>query len=177
MKLGARLIQLIFLLSFISCSALTVSTVQESEYVIGEGRVGDDIWSEDLVFKRLSWFYELTLMYDFYIAEIPVSSNYRRWFTPGEALSSNNCGRFYIAAVYATRDRRVSQNDIWKQFDTNKIKFTNVNGFYQNLSFSENFLTNSFNLYKFWGVCVKGNSSSIITKFSLPGYASKQIKL
>ena len=172
-----RLLCIYFVLFVTSCSSLSVSTVKESNYTIAEGRLGNDIWQEDLVFKRFSWFYELTLLYDFYIAEVPKESNYRRWLTAGESVSSNNCKRFYVAAVYAARDNRVNQNDLWKQFDTKRVQFTNVNGFYEHLSFSENFLTNSFNLYRFWGICVKSNSRKFITQLKLPGYATKQILL
>ena len=48
--------------------------------------------------------------------------------------------KFYIAGVYTSRDSRVKSNDIWNQFDTDSIKFINVNGFYRNLSFTEKFV-------------------------------------
>ena len=156
---------------------MSVSTIRNGELVITEGRYHNLSWSEDLVFKRTSWYYELSLLYDFLIAEVPINSNYRRWLLPGEAISANNCAKLYIAGVYASRDRRVNSNDIWRAFDTNKLQFTNVNGFYRNLSFSSKFITNSFSSYKFWGICLKNDNEQIPVKFSFPGYTEKQILL
>ena len=168
----------IFITILISaCSSLSVSTIKEGDLTIRDGRFNNLEWSEDLTFKRLSWYHELTLLYDFLIAEIPVHSNYRRWFTPGESISANSCGKFYIAGVYATRDSRVNQNDIWNSFDTNRVKFINVNGFYQNLSFTDYFISNSFRLYKFWGICVRNQGEVVTVKLAFPGYKSKQISL
>jgi hypothetical protein len=167
----------ILILFTMSCSSLSITTIKEGSLTIEEGRYGELDWNEDLKFKRTSWYYELTLLYDFLIAEIPIHSNYRRWFTATESISANSCGKFYIAGVYASRDKRVNQNDIWKVFDTNKVKFINVNGFYKNLSFSEKFITNSFGLYKFWGICVESIDEQIDMEISFPGYRSKQITL
>lgn len=172
-----KVLNLVIITFFLGCSALTISTVQEGELVIGEGRYNELSWDEDLVFERISWYYELTLLYDFLLAEIPVHSNYRRWLSSSESITANGCAKFYIAGVYASRDSRVSQNDIWKQFDTNKLKFTNVNGFYRNLSFSERFITNSFNLYKFWGICIRDSGEPVRVRLSFPGYSSKELSL
>ena len=91
--------------------------------------------------------------------------------------SSDLCGKFYIAGVYTSRDSRVNQNDIWKEFDKSKVKFINVNGFNKNLSFTEYFITNSLGLYKFWGICIKNRNQSTELKLAFPGYATKQIIL
>ena len=161
----------------LSCSALTISTIKEGELVIDEGRLNNLTWSEDLRFKRTSWYYELTLLYDFLLVELPVHSNYRRWFTSSESINANSCARYYVAGVYTSRDQRVSPNDIWREFDTSKLKFMNVNGFYRNLSFTEKFVTNSFDLYKFWGICVNDSSDIIKLKIAFPGYEAKEFLL
>ena len=175
--LSGKSLVLLTLIFICGCSSLSISTVKDGEFRLGEGRLGELEWKEDLIFKRFSWYYELSLLYEFLIAEVPVNSNYRRWFTSGESISANSCGKFYVAAVYASRDDRTNPNHIWKEFDTNKVKFINVNGFYRNLSFSESFVTNSFNLYKFWGICVKNKESTVNLKLALPGYIAKQISL
>lgn len=172
-----KLLLFIVAILLYGCSSLSVSTIKEGELTIKEGRFNDLSWDEDLNFKRISWYHELTLLYDFLISEVPVHSNYRRWFASSESISANSCGKFYVAGVYSNRDGRVDQNDIWKKFDTNKIKFINVNGFYQNLSFTEYFISNSFRLYKFWGICVKNQGDIVTVKLSFPGYVSKQISL
>ena len=94
-----------------------------------------------------------------------------------ESITANSCAKLYIAGVYTSRDSRVKSNDIWKQFDTNSIKFINVNGFYRNLSFTEKFVTNSFNLYKFWGICISNSGQEVDMTIEFPGYRTKKIRL
>lgn len=168
---------LFFLVFLISCSSTTISTIKDGEFIVTDGRYNELIWNEDLIFHRTTWFYELSVLYDFFIAELPVNSNYRRWFTSSESISANNCAKFYIAGAYTSNDQRVNSNDIWNSFDTNKVKFSNVNGFYRHLSFSSKFITNSLASFKFWGICVKNIDEKIDVQFAFPGFPTKQIVL
>ena len=169
------IIILIFLIT--SCSSLSVSMVKEGTFTLSSGILNETTWDEKLEFKRYSWFYELSMMYDLLITPISINSNYKRWFEKSEAISANNCSRFYIAAVFSSRDRRSNSNDIWNNFNIDDLQITNVNGFYRNLSFSSSYSVNSFNLYKFWGICVKNAGGEIPIEISIPGYKTQKILL
>ncbi len=100
----------IFLLGFllIGCSSSTKNQIMHNEFFIREGNYKDKKWSDNLVFKKTSWFQELSMLFDVLTSEISPRSPFFEWFSKFEKSEIKKCEHFILILRYNLSDTRLS---------------------------------------------------------------------
>mgnify|MGYP007063429834 CR=1 FL=1 len=148
-------VALIFFLmtSLVSCSQLGTNVTKNGALVVNGGIHQGLSWKDKLVFKRTTWFSDLSMLYDVLIADLELNSPFLKWFYYSEREEIRKCEKFVVLGLFSSSDRKTSENEIVQQVVSREAKIVNINGFYKNLSYHPIFSKNSLNLYRFEGVC------------------------
>jgi hypothetical protein len=94
---------------FISaCSSLSKNFVQEGSLRVKGGVSRSIEWRDVLVFKRLSWYKELTLLFDLAIAKVDKDSHFTKWFSASELETISKCSEAYVGVTYALDNKKIS---------------------------------------------------------------------
>lgn len=172
MKKTLSLLLTILVLS--SCANLSKNTVQEGTFIVRNGTEGEKIWKENLNFKRVSWYHELTLQFDFMLASIAPQSSFNFWFSKDELEVIGKCEDFKIALAYSHDTKIIAYSYLNKQLESSGYKKIEL------ISFKKQFLQhpdsemNSLRLYQVYGICRSDKiDKSLILSF--PGYSGKAI--
>ena len=151
-----KLIPLIMIL-FYGCSVnyanLSTNNVQQSEMVLKGGVAGGEEWRDLFVFKRLSWYHELTLFYDFIYARVDKESKFFNWFSQREKDLFATCEDFLVTLNYAIDESKISRRDVSIQLEAFGYKEISLNQFDKNLKLHPDFESLSFKHYKVTGYC------------------------
>ena len=71
-----------------SCSLLTRNIQKRGTFELHGGYYKDKKWEETLKFIRYSWYSELTLAFEIYLAPISAKSPYYNWFSQRDRKST-----------------------------------------------------------------------------------------
>jgi len=101
---GIRIFSFVFLNVFFflfSCSSpLSTNQYTTDKLVINGGISGKEIWSDQLIFTRASWFQKATLLYEVLLADISMDSPFRSWFSEQEKDFLKNCKQVVVGLSY-----------------------------------------------------------------------------
>ena len=160
------------LLTFISCSNLSKNLVKEGPFVVKNGTAGDKVWNENLNFKRVSWYHELTLQFDLMLGAITPQSSFNFWFSKDELDYIGKCGEFKIVVAYSQDTKVIPYSYLNEQLENSGYKKVEL------LAFKKNFLQhpdsemNSLRLYQVYGICRPDNIGKSLI-FNFAGYKEK----
>jgi len=166
------IIILLTLLTFSSCANLSKNTVKEGPFIVRNGTAGDKVWKENLNFKRVSWYHELTLQFDLMLAAIGPQSSFNFWFSKDELEMIGKCGDFKIVLAYSQDTKIIPYSYLNEQLDHSGYKKVEL------ISFKKQFIQhpdsemNSLRLYQLYGICrSEKNDKPLI--FNFPGFSEK----
>jgi hypothetical protein len=172
------LMKKIFLLSLIgllaSCSSLEKNMVKRGDASIKGGVYKNSTWSTSLNFKRVSWYQELTLLFDSIYAEIPVESEFRTWFSRSERTRVRDCGQLYLTVNYAYEAEKISHGLFNSQMRDYQFKQIAAPNFIRSLRMHPDFQQLSLSLHKIGLFCRKSKLEDPIF-INFPNY--KELKL
>ena len=95
-----KFIVLIFIFSLVSCSNLSQRLVKTGDFDFQGGVYKDKRWEDSLEFKRYTWFYELSIVYDLLYVNIDNNSPFFSWLSEDEKSSVAKCRHFLVALTY-----------------------------------------------------------------------------
>ena len=93
-----------------ACSTMDTNYVKRSVHHVKGGKSRTSEWKEELTFKRTSWYYQASLLYEINIAQIAPDSAFLNWFDDGELSSVKGCKQLLWVIDYAYDGRRVQKN-------------------------------------------------------------------
>ncbi len=162
MNIKLLVILSIFCLS--SCSNLSKNMVKKGDFYINNGRGNSEVWKEDLKLTRVSWYTELTLLFDTMYGEIKDSSKFTNWFSKDEQRRLASCEKKLLTVNYSLDDRishQMFENSL-KQSGYEKVVAQN---FEQSLRSHPDFSEHILSLYKINIFCAKRSSTKIMVSF------------
>jgi len=167
---------LISLSIFFSCSPLQTNQVRRSELSIKGGRSAEGSWSDNLMFKRVSWYHQATLLYEINVANIDLNSAFMRWFDVGELSSVKDCKQILWIVDYAYDGRRVQNNYVKDLISRKGFVDISVPNFERNFINHSDATTITNKNYKMRLFCNQGALVSSVSAV-LPGFEAEEINL
>lgn len=154
-----------------SCTTLNKNMIKEGSYDISGGVHQNMKWDDTLTFKRVSWFKELTLTFDIFMATIGKESPFYVWFSEEEKAMMNKCVDSQIVLTYAWDPMQISREDFFDRAQKLGYERLSVPTFHSNVKMHPNFARINVYLYKTSLLCRKnlGDSKMVI---SFPGFPS-----
>lgn len=161
---------LIGLLIF-GCSSWSKNMVKEGNLIFRGGRIDNHQWKDSLIFKRTSWYKELTLVSEILITEVDKNSPFYDWFSASEKRSLEECKQKYVVAAYFLDGKGLSKEDFLSQAFSQGLEKKILSTFEKQLRMHPDSELVSFGLYKVFALCSNfSDKKDIIVNF--PGYNS-----
>lgn len=158
----------------ISCSNLSKNNVEEGKLLLRNGTFADKAWKEDLVFKRHSWYHELTLSFDLMMASIPPQSSFNFWFSKQELDTLVQCADSRVVMAYSMDTKEIPYSTLYEQIENSGFTRFELLEFKKHLFAHPDAQLNGFRLYHIFGICKKTKDlKPLIINF--PGYLEKLI--
>ena len=175
MKNKNLVILLIILLSLLSCSSnLTKNLVSESNLVLRNGTYTDKSWREDLIFKRNSWYHELTLQFDLMLANVSPQSAFNFWFSKNELDSMVDCSDSRVVMAYSLDTKDIPYSSLYEQIEKAGYTRVDLSEFKKHVLQHPDAQLNGFRLYHIFGICKKRKDAKPLN-INFPGYLEKLI--
>ncbi len=143
-----RIIATLLLFSLLSCSNYSKHMVSKGDFVIRNGTYNNTSWSEDLDMKRISWFSELTLLFDTIYIYLDDDSKFMSWFSKDELSRVSHCRQKLVTMNYALDDQRISHQMYRNAIREYSFEEVSSPNFVQALKSHPDFSEFSLSLYK-----------------------------
>lgn len=150
-----KVLAFIIFLTLTSCSNLSKNMVKDGSFSITSGRVGKYKWNDSLVFNRVSWYHELTLLLDTMYVNIDEKSPFYNWFSLDEKTRISDCREKLVLISYALDSKRLSQAALKNKIKDYGYEDISVTQFATSLRSHPDFERLSLNLYKVDFFCKK----------------------
>ena len=102
---------------------------KEGEFNLKGGRFLKKTWEDRIIFKRYSWYKDLSLNLDILLGEIKKDSNFFTWVSPSNEEKLKNCERLFVSLVYYPTKHKDFYKLISKKLDKKglvEVKMTRV---------------------------------------------------
>ncbi len=163
------------LILFLSCSNFSYHNVYENNFYLRGGQIGQKVWNDTLLFKRLSWYTESTLLYDIYYTTLQEDSPFFAWASSDEKKAIQECSASFLVMAYQLDSDRLSHLDIevfTQRAGFGKLSLTTFrNVMKTHPDFRRHFLQH----YEIYGLCSKNVDQNTIL-LSLPNFDSVIMK-
>lgn len=167
-----KIFGLIFLC--VSCAGvLKRNVVTHSDIVFRGGTFHDQRWEEELVFRRVSWFDEITMLYDFAYARIDENNPFVSWLGK-ERLSIAECDQFYAVLIYTKRNSVANTSFLKDQFTRAGYDEMILVDFADEVRSHQGFKDWRLSQHKILGLCRRAEAKSPIS-LHLPGFDSVSV--
>lgn len=160
----------IYCLSICSCSSLSKNMVKSGKLIL---RGGTESLNQDLVFKRYSWYQELTLNFDILITDLLKTDEFYQVFTSNEKDILKQCESVYIAFSYEQDAARLSRAHFLATLQALGAEEVVTSEFQKEMKMHPDFIEESLQLYRFHTLCFKKKNLSFQMKF--PGFPEQKI--
>lgn len=142
------LLSFALLTSLFSCSNLSKNMVKKGDFSIKNGVYKNHSWRSSLEFKRVSWYHELTMLYDFMYAEIDEKNDFYHWFSEDEKRRVEHCEDLIVSLNYSLDSERLSHAMLNTQLRDNGYEQYAAPNFSRTLKVHPDFEQLSLALYK-----------------------------
>ncbi|ATH08834.1 hypothetical protein BIY24_13020 [Halobacteriovorax marinus] len=165
--------KIILLLAFLitSCSLTGRNLVQENEFELAGGSKGEKVWKDELKMKRISWYQEMTMVFDVLMGEVTESSPFYNWFSTSEKVSLKRCEKSYLAIYYSSASEVISKKSFLKQAKAQGYDQFILNDFTSALKLHPQYIANSFQLYDVAILCSTSSLNSPL-KVEFPNFST-----
>lgn len=113
----SRLFLISILLPLLSCANLSKNTIYQGTFVILNGQFQDKSWDEKWVFKRSSWYFELTMYFEVFVGQLAEQSSFNNWLSDLERALLSQCNEKYVVMSYALDPDRISERSFMIQME------------------------------------------------------------
>jgi len=164
-----KIIQLFCTFSLLaSCSTMTKNLVTSGDVYFRGGVSKKSSWDSDLIFKRKSWYRDLTMAFDVLISPLSEKSDFFIWLSKSNQTIVRGCTDFKIYMAYTWDSRTVSYQEILAQLKSQGFQHYALPDFKRNLMMHPSYYPKGFSPYKIWGLCSKAKSTELM--ISIAGY-------
>ena len=167
---------LLLLLMGVSCSTINNSRKDftKSELSLRGGVSASREWSDDLTFKRYSWYKETVLNYDILLAEINKDSPFIDWME-SDLPKMEGCHKFYIGLFYTRALATYSSVNLISKIEAQGYEDFILPDFRDNFQAHPNAMDWEIVNHKLVGLCQKNSSTGSI-KIKIPGFKMHKLK-
>ena len=162
-------------LLLLGCSSATKNQINQNQFFIREGSYQNTKWSDNLVFKRTSWFQEISMLFDVLSSEINSSSPFFEWFSAFEKSEIQKCEHFVLILSYHLTDTRLADGMFVRELKKSGYQVIEIPHFKDNLKLHPDYLNELLEHYKIRGACRKTSSDQSGLIISFPGYTPVNI--
>lgn len=163
-----KVLNLLALLFFVSCSSLSKNAIRQGDTKFSGGVYKDETWSSDLTFKRYSWFNELTLLLDVLVADVQPFDPFHQWFSLQEKDTMKGCANFRVVMAYALDTTKLSETDFVNQAQKVGYEKVSLPHFKSYLRLHPEYDRQSFQLYDIFGLCQRRGASAELEGSKIP---------
>lgn len=164
-----KYLNLFLLFLIVSCSTMTKNLVMKGDFSLKGGRNYEMQWQDSLVFKRTSWYKELTMYFDVAYTHIDAKSPFYNWFSELEKNELKDCIDIIITAEYAFRPRDISKGMFKQEVLRFGYESFVVNDFERNLRMHPDFSRFQTGVYSTHAFCRRGIQAKPIA-IVFPGF-------
>lgn len=165
----------LFLL-ILSCSSMSQTYVKQGEFQLKGGKKGDQNWNSSIELNHVSWFQELTLIFDVYYLDTNKLNDFSFWFSRFEKNLLSSCKTSYISLVYDLIDTRYSKKEFYQHLREQGFEVLEIPQFKSHIALHPDYEELSFNLYEAKLLCHK-QSKKKFAKVTLPSFQVVRFKL
>lgn len=158
-------------LSLFSCSTQTKNMISTGEQTVKGGVYRNEKWQESLIFKRYSWYKEMTLLFDALIVPVPTDNSFSKWLSDTEKSYSQSCQSALVVVTYFLDSKRLSYTMFKDQMKAAGYEEFSLDQFGKHLKLHPDFETLSLTLYKVQGFCRKGSVLDSKPVIAFPGFS------
>ncbi len=174
MKNVFKLLAVCFLMFSCASNNLSKNTVREGDFLVKNGVFADKKWEENLTFKRLSWYHELTLQFDFLMAQMTPQSSFNYWFSATEQQDIQKCSDFRVVLAYSLDTKLIPYSILNEQLELAGFKKVELIHFKRHLMVHPDSELNSLRLYQVYGICRADKELKPLI-FNFPGFTEKSV--
>lgn len=167
------IVNIVFCILVISCSNLSKNIVKKGDFYINNGRSNNLEWSEDLKLNRLSWYNEMTLLFDTMYGEIETGNKFNNWFSDEEKKRLSKCSRKLLTVNYSL-DERISHQMFENKLRSYGYEKVPALNFEKSLRSHPDYSQHLMSLYKVNIFCSYNNSRSVLISF--PNFNEVELK-
>ena len=150
--------------------------LKKGEFNLKGGRFLEENWKDKMIFKRYSWYKDLSLSLDVLLGEIEKDSNFYRWVPPNNREELKDCKKIIVSLVYFPSKHKDFYKLILKKIDKIDLVEVKMKRFALNLKMHpdlDQFFHHSY-INKFFCSKVKNN---IEFDLQIPGFKNIQMKI
>lgn len=148
----------IFLLVFFvlsSCAHRGKTIISEGDWYLKGGQFSSYEWKDSLKFERVSWYKELTLIYDVMYVRLTKTSPFYDWLSNSEKSTLAACKDSYVVLQYSFDNKKVSHGMFTESAKNSGFNKVSLTGFNSQLKLHAQYEADSLNLYKANAYCQK----------------------
>ncbi len=86
-------------------------------------------WDDTLKFKRMSWYYGMTLYFDALFWKADSTSKFAKWFSPSEKEFFSKCEKLLVTVAYSADPAKISHVNFREQMKLNGYDDVVLNNF------------------------------------------------
>lgn len=165
-----------FVFFLFSCANnMSQNNVVFSERSFTGGVYKTEKWNDEMLFKRVSWYQQLTLIYDVFIHKLDPQSKFKMWFSKDELEEVEKCGaEVLIVFHYAYESKKIPDRFFREEMSKNNFDEIFLTTFSKNLMLHPD--TNRWNLvrHKVACFCRKTRSEKTLT-VNFPSFSEVSI--
>jgi hypothetical protein len=149
--------------------------VDQSHFHVDGGVFKDQRWREDMVFNRVSFYNEMTLIFDTYLSKVDQNSKFYQWFSESEKSIIQKCEEAYVSLSYSSDTDKFTNPQYKEMMIRNGFRPFIIPQFKSHMKVHPDYDKTNFRLYKFDGYCREKDIGQDIV-FTLPGFNSITLK-
>lgn len=150
--------------------------IEQGEFQLKGGQSGEKNWDSSVQLNHVSWFQELTLIFDVYYLETKKLNDFTTWFSDFENELISSCSTSYIALVYDLIDTRYSKKEFYQHLREQGFEVLEIPRFKSHIALHPDYEELSFNLYDAKLLCNKSTGKNA-AKVILPSFQPVNFKL
>jgi hypothetical protein len=171
-----KIILFLFLSLQFACSNQSKNNVKEGNFVLKGGKLNQDFWEDEIKFKRTTWFTELTMVFDLYLAKVDDSSPFYNWLGVAEkSYIKDRCQSVYLALSYSMDSEKISQPFFKEQMSKVGLSQFTLTDFKSHLRLHPQYEPANLRLYQINGYCAEKLVDENSFLINLPGFNTTSI--
>ena len=149
---------------------------KEGNFSLKGGRFLEKKWQNKIIFKRYSWYKDLSLSFEILLGEIKKDSNFYSWISPENKEEIKKCEKLFISLIYYPDKHKKLYKLISQKLDKKGLKRVNLKRMEENLKMHPDLDQFFYHNYINQIFCSKVKKS-IEVEAQLPGFEDVKIKI
>ena len=167
--MGIRVSMKFFIVFFlISCSSISQNLIKKGNAPLSHGQAAEKHWDSEMPLKRVSWYTELTMIFDLFYVDAKNINEFENWYSDFEKRTLDKCEQSYLTFVYELDDRRYSKLAFFQDMREQGFEVLEVPNFKSHLILHPDYEELSFGLYEVKLLCSKTKGQEL--RVILPSY-------